>query len=85
MNESPNPLIPSGWEAGVAIIGIIFVVLAILAWVLLLVRKPVTPAYRLLLALAVLAFPVLGPVAAILISWRAPHPPPARDGDPEQG
>ncbi|WFR85355.1 hypothetical protein [Arthrobacter sp. Y-9] len=74
MQDSPNPLVPTGWEAGVMIIGAVMVVLAIVAWVLLLVRKPLTPAYRLVLALAVLMFPVLGPLAAILISLRAPRP-----------
>jgi len=74
MTESPNPLIPTGWELGVVIVGALIVVLAIVAWVLLLVRKPLTPAYRLVLALAVLMFPVLGPLAAILISLRAPRP-----------
>lgn len=74
MQESPNPLVPTGWEAGVLIISILNVVLAIVAWILLLVRKPLTPAYRLVLALAVLMFPVLGPLAAILISHRAPRP-----------
>lgn len=74
MQDSPNPLVPTGWEAVVMIIGAVMVVLAIVAWVLLLVRKPLTPAYRLVLALAVLMFPVLGPLAAILISLRAPRP-----------
>ena len=74
MQESPNPLVPTGWEAGVMIISILIVALAIVAWILLLVRKPLTPAYRLVLALAVLMFPVLGPLAAILISLRAPRP-----------
>lgn len=74
MEESPNPLVPTGWEAGVMIISVVIVVLAIVAWILLLVRKPLTPPYRLVLALAVLMFPVLGPLAAILISLRAPRP-----------
>ncbi|MDQ0708548.1 cytochrome bd-type quinol oxidase subunit 1 [Arthrobacter woluwensis] len=74
MQESPNPLVPNGWEVGAVVIGAVIVVLAIVAWVLLLLRKPLTPAYRLVLALAVLMFPVLGPLAAILISLRAPRP-----------
>jgi|GEM_PF-2300645 len=85
MTESPDPLVPTGWEAGVVTVGIVFVVLAVVAWVLLLVRKPLTPGYRLVLALAVLMFPVLGPLAAILISLRSPRSPGTPDATGDQG
>ncbi|AJT41471.1 PLD nuclease N-terminal domain-containing protein [Psychromicrobium lacuslunae] len=65
MGESVNPIIPFWAEAWQILLAVLFFALALWAWISI-ARSILTPQYKLLWALIVLALPLLGSASWLL-------------------